>query len=34
MAEADRTVTEEDRAMAEYNAYLAALNASGREKRW
>jgi hypothetical protein len=26
--------SEEDRALAEYNAYLAALSASGKRKRW
>lgn len=30
----DERRAEEDRALAEYNAYLAALSASGRRKRW
>jgi hypothetical protein len=36
-AQGDRTPSEgsdEDREMAEYNRYLAKLNASGRPKRW
>lgn len=30
----DPNLSEEDRELAEYNAYLAALSASGRKKRW
>lgn len=30
----DPDLSEEDRELAEYNAYLAALSASGRRKRW
>lgn len=31
---ADSPPSDEDRALAEYNDYLAALSASGRRKRW